>query len=127
MNPHNPFVWFEIYVEDMARASKFYETVFDIRLDDLPDPTEDGISMRTFPGDMQTYGANGALIKAPDVKAGGTSTVAYFGSKDCTTEEQRIEMAGGKIHQSKMSIGKHGFVSLFIDTEGNLLGLHSLE
>ncbi len=24
----NPVVWFEIYVQDMSRAQKFYETVF---------------------------------------------------------------------------------------------------
>lgn len=25
---HNPVGWFEIYVQDMERAKKFYETVF---------------------------------------------------------------------------------------------------
>ena len=28
----NPVRWFEIYVQDMERAKKFYETVFQTRL-----------------------------------------------------------------------------------------------
>lgn len=127
MMKHNCIVWFEIYVDDMDRATKFYESVFNMRLDNLPNPTDDDMSMKTFPGNMEAYGANGALVKMNGMKAGANSTVVYFGSKDCTTEEQRIEKAGGKIHNPKMSIGEHGFVSMFVDTEGNMLGLHSLE
>jgi uncharacterized protein len=46
-------------------------------------------------------------------------------TKDCVTEERRIEEAGGKIVRPKMSIGEFGFVSIFIDSEGNTIGLHS--
>jgi predicted enzyme related to lactoylglutathione lyase len=41
------------------------------------------------------------------------------------TEEKRIEIAGGKIVRPKISIGDFGFVSMFIDSEGNTIGLHS--
>ena len=34
--------------------------------------------------------------------------------------------AGGKVHKSKMSIGQHGFISLMVDSEGNMFGLHSM-
>ena len=34
----NPVCWFEIYVEDMDRAKKFYETVFQTKLEDLHSP-----------------------------------------------------------------------------------------
>ena len=34
MNP-NPVRWFEIYVQDMDRARKFYETVFQTELQRL--------------------------------------------------------------------------------------------
>ncbi len=30
--PKNPFTWIEIYVDDMSRAQKFYEAVFQISL-----------------------------------------------------------------------------------------------
>lgn len=122
----NPIVWFEIYVNDMERASKFYETILDITLEELPSPTDDDMEMKMFPGDMGTHGASGALVKMGGVSAGGNSTVVYFVSDDCITEEQRIEKAGGKMHRSKMSIGDYGFITLFFDTEGNLIGLHSM-
>lgn len=123
----NSAVWFEIYVDNMDRATKFYEQILDLKLEALPNPTGDDMVMKTFPGDMKDYGANGALVKMEGVKAGGNSTLIYFGSKDCTTEENRVEKAGGKLFKPKMSIGEHGFISLFFDTEGNMIGVHSME
>lgn len=127
MNEKRPIVWFEIYVDDIERATKFYETIFDVTLEGLPNPTEDDLQMMAFPGDMSAYGANGALVKTDGVKAGGNSTLVYFGSADCITEELRIEKAGGKIFRPKMAIGEYGFITLFMDTEGNMIGLHSME
>ena len=46
-------------------------------------------------------------------------------TEDNIAEEQRIEAAGGKVVQPKMNIGEFGFISIFIDTEGNTIGLHS--
>jgi hypothetical protein len=127
MKKIKPIVWFEIYVDDMNRATKFYETVLDVKLDNLPNPTDDPMQMKTFPGDMENYGCNGALVKMEGAKAGGNSTLVYFGSEDCTTEENRVEKAGGKLFKPKMAIGPHGFISLFFDTEGNMIGLHSMK
>ncbi|SEA82575.1 hypothetical protein SAMN05443667_109131 [Flavobacterium gillisiae] len=127
MSNKRPIVWFEIYVDDMERATKFYETILDVILEGLPNPTNDDMQMKTFPGDMDGYGANGALVKMQGFQAGGNSTLVYFGSTDCITEEQRIEKAGGKIFKPKMSIGEYGFITLFMDTEGNMVGLHSMD
>ncbi|ALJ06571.1 hypothetical protein APS56_16145 [Pseudalgibacter alginicilyticus] len=127
MKANKPIVWFEIYVDDMERASNFYEAVLNITLETMPSPTDDAVQMKCFPGDMENYGATGALVKMEGFKAGGNSTLVYFGSVDCTIEEARVEQAGGKIVTPKMSIGKHGYISLFSDTEGNVVGLHSME
>ena len=54
-------------------------------------------------------------------------TLIYFESKDCTTEENLVEKAGGKIIRPKMSIGEFGFVSILMDIDGNTIGLHSRE
>jgi predicted enzyme related to lactoylglutathione lyase len=35
--------------------------------------------------------------------------------------------AGGKIHKEKFSIGEHGYVSLVVDPDGNMFGLHSMK
>ena len=127
MKAKKPIVWFEIYVEEMQRATKFYESVLGVKLESLSDPTNDNLQMNSFPGDMESYGANGALVKMEGMSAGGNSTIIYFGSKDCTTEENRVQQAGGKIFRPKMSIGEYGFVTLFYDTENNMVGLHSME
>ena len=126
MNTKKPIVWFEIYVNDMKRAQRFYETVLDIKLEQLSNPTDDVMQMQSFPGDMDSYGANGALVKMEGFKAGANSTIIYFGSNDCLTEERRVEQAGGKLFKPKMAIGAYGFISLFYDTEGNMIGLHSM-
>ncbi|MBW9262187.1 MAG: VOC family protein [Candidatus Thiodiazotropha sp. (ex. Lucinisca nassula)] len=121
----NPVAWFEIYVDDMQRACVFYQSVLNVTLQKLEDPTGSGIEMWSFPSDVERYGAPGALVKMEGFSAGGNSTLVYFGCEDCAIEESRVEEAGGQIHQAKMEIGEYGAVSIVIDTEVNMFGLHS--
>lgn len=123
----NPIAWFEIYVDDLTRAKQFYESVLSVSLDVLSDPNDTSIEMLSFPSNMETYGAGGALVKMEGMKAGGNSTLIYFACEDCAVEESRVEAAGGRIQQPKMSIGEYGFISLAVDSEGNLFGLHSMK
>jgi len=120
----NPAVWFEIYVQDMNRATKFYETVLQGKLEKLDSP---GMDMWAFPMEMNASGAGGALVKMQGVPSGGNSTLIYFGCEDCSVEEGRVAKSGGRIHKNKFSIGQHGFISLVVDTEGNMFGLHSMK
>ncbi|MCM2372726.1 VOC family protein [Aporhodopirellula aestuarii] len=120
----NPIVWFEIYVDEMARATKFYETVLDLKLEKLPTPV-DNLEMMAFPASMEAPGASGALCKMEGFKCGGSGTIVYFSCEDCGVESSRIEAAGGKVHMPKTAIGQYGFISLGVDTEGNVFGLHS--
>ena len=123
----NPVCWFEIYVNDMNRAKKFYETLLSVELSLLGDPNNSNMLMWAFPSDMSQYGTTGTLVKMDGVPAGGNSTVVYFSSEDCAIEQARIESAGGKIHQEKRSIGEYGHLVLGLDTEGNLFGIHSMK
>lgn len=129
MNTANSVNWFEIYVQDMARARAFYETVLGIRLETLKvpeDPDGPGLEMLAFPGDMERYGANGALCRMPGVPSGPGGTLVYFACDDCAVEGARVADAGGRIQRDKMSIGEYGFIVLAFDTEGNMFGLHSM-
>ncbi len=128
MKNENPVVWFEIYVNDMSRAKKFYETVFSIKLADIPMPDMDTpMKMLFFPGDMESKNrATGALVQMEGIEAGGNSTIVYFYSDDCSVEEAKIEAAGGSVFRPKMSIGEYGFIVLATDTEGNMIGIHSM-
>ena len=120
---HNPVGWFEIYVDNMLRAKVFYEEVFGIELQRLED-TE--YEMFAFPMEQAAYGSPGALIHLPGYPAGANSTVVYFICQDCAIEAKRAKQAGGRIEKPKTSIGPYGFISLVVDTEGNMIGLHSM-
>ncbi|CAM1344501.1 VOC family protein [Tenacibaculum amylolyticum] len=122
MNTANPVCWFDINVSNIERAKKFYETVFDIKLTDLP--IEWG-KQSTFPFENNGINATGALVEKEDYVPSENNTVVYFLSHNCTTEENRVESAGGKIIKSKTPIGEFGFISILLDTEGNTIGLHS--
>jgi predicted enzyme related to lactoylglutathione lyase len=118
----NPIRWFEIYVQDMARARNFYESVFDAKLERL---NTGDLEMWAFPMAMGQSGASGALVKTAGVPSGGNGTLVYFACDDCAVEGGRVPAAGGTVCREKMSIGQYGFVVLAIDTEGNMIGLRS--
>ena len=120
---NNPVIWFEIYVQDMNRAKKFYESVFHVTLERLKGP---GSEMWSFPMQMNQVGTAGSLVKMEGVWSGCNSTIVYFACEDCAVEEGLAAQHGGKVQKAKTSIGEYGHMSLVYDTEGNLIGLHSM-
>jgi uncharacterized protein len=120
----NPVIWFEIYVQDMPRAKAFYESVFQLKLERLDD-TE--MEMWAFPMEMERVGAGGALVKMEGVLSGKNSTLVYFSCEDCAVEAAEAARNGGFVSREKTSIGQYGFMALVVDTEGNMIGLHSLK
>jgi len=121
----NPVGWFEIYVQDLPRAIRFYEAVFETQLQRLEAPFP-GIELHAFTMARESYGASGALVKMEGGPRGGNSTLVYFSCEDCAVEEGRVDAAGGKVEQSKMSIGEYGYIALVRDPDGNMIGLHSM-
>lgn len=124
---NNPVGWFEIYVQDMARAKAFYETVFEKKLEKLDTAHMPELEMWNFPMSMEGYGAPGALIKMSGCPSGGGGTLIYFICDDCAVEAGRVEAAGGTLVQAKMPIGQYGFIAVVVDSEGNSIGLHSMQ
>jgi len=120
----NPVGWFEIYVQDIERAKKFYESVFRIKLQRLNNPE---LEIWSFPMFANRMGASGALVKMEGFSSGGNSTLVYFSCEDCAVEASRVAAGGGRIQREKMSIGEYGFIALAYDTEGNMFGLHSMQ
>jgi predicted enzyme related to lactoylglutathione lyase len=122
MDKANPVGWFEIYVQDMGRAQKFYETVLQTQLEKLP---SGDLEMMAFPMQTEARGAAGALVRMPGFESGGGGTLVYFKCDDCAVEARRVAENGGSVHKEKFSIGPYGFIALAVDTEGNMFGLHS--
>ena len=124
MKQTNPVSWFDIQVSDLERAKTFYQKVFDIELIDLP---QEWGKQALFPFEQDKANISGALVEKENRGTTNNSTIVYFASEDCITEQSRVEKAGGKILTPKTAIGEFGFIAILMDTEGNSIGLHSRE
>jgi predicted enzyme related to lactoylglutathione lyase len=122
----NPVGWFEIYVSDLLRAKRFYETLFNQPLHPLPsdDPS---IEMMVFGGDLASHGTTGALVKHSMKQPSTEGALVYFSCVDCADQEKLALANGGKVFKAKFSIGPNGFISIIGDSEGNAIGLHSFQ
>ncbi|MDX1479829.1 MAG: VOC family protein [Saprospiraceae bacterium] len=120
----NPVGWFEIPVSDMDRARRFYEAVFQCELE----VTQMGpAEMAWFPWDGESIGSAGTLIKTEGYAPAMVGTVVYFTAPDINAHLARIEANGGKTIVPKMSIGEHGWIAHFEDSEGNRVALHAVD
>ncbi len=125
MTKMNAVGWFDIYVNEMDRAVAFYETVLGNKLEEIVDPTGE-TQMMSFPADMSSYGAGGALTKSAHASPGIGGTILYFSVADCAEQQARVTEAGGTIVRPKFSIGEFGWITLCMDTEGNMIGFNSM-
>jgi len=121
----NAVGWFEIPVTDMDRAVRFYETVFDLRLErHLLGP----LDMAWFPSDENGNGAPGSLVlNETYYKPSQDGMLIYFTafSGDPDVELSKVENAGGKVLRPKTLISKDaGYMALILDSEGNRIALH---
>lgn len=116
--------WFEIYVADMPRAKKFYESVFNTQLEKME---SDEMEYWLFPYQQGGEGAGGALVKMDCVPPGPGGTMVYLMCEDCAVEEARIIPNGGEILRPKFAIGENGYITIAKDSEGNVIGLHSMK
>jgi len=122
-NMINAINWFEIPVTDFARAKKFYETLFNAEIMEMPFP---GGKYGMLPCDMEK-GIGGGIVQGEGFTPSDTGSIVYLnGGDDLNIPLGRIEQAGAKILLPKTSIGENGFMAHFIDTEGNRVALHSM-
>ena len=123
MAADNPVNWFEIPVNDIARATRFYEGVFGVKLD----PMNMGpAQMAMFPMNPEGTNAGGALVKTEGYVPSHAGTVVYFAVADIEGTLTKIGANGGSTLVPKMSIGPYGFIAQFQDSEGNRVALHSM-
>ena len=120
----NSINWFEISVADIGRAKKFYETIFDIKMQTQNLPN---LEMAFFPYDPGSGKASGGLVKSKMHKPSGDGVKLYLnGNPDLSVPLSKVEGAGGKIIVPKTQITEDfGYMAFFIDTEGNTVALHS--
>lgn len=119
----NALNWFELYASDLDRAHDFYEAVLKETLEKID---MEGMRMSMFACD-QKAGIGGCLTQMEGCQPGGGGTLVYLNVEGKLDEViERIPKAGGKIVRPKFAIPPHGFIAIFEDSEGNVVGLHSM-
>ena len=122
----NALNWFEISVTDITRATKFYESIFEVAMTPMEMM---GMKMAMFPSNSSGGVVGGALVQSDMHKPSNKGAIIYLNANpDIQLVANRIEKAGGKITMPKTLIDEQtGYMAFFIDTEGNSVGLHSNE
>ncbi len=119
----NAVNWFELYVTDFNRAKRFYEATLKTT---LTEAEMEGCRMGMFPCDPKT-GVGGAITQMPGCSPGAGGTMIYLNVEgDLDGVLQRAPAQGGAVIKPRLSIGEHGFIGIIKDSEGNVVGLHSM-
>jgi len=109
-------IHFEIYADDPARASGFYESVFDWRVDKWEGPVEYWLISTD---DRDETSINGAIRK----RMSHETTVNTIDVPSIDESTQKVAGAGGRVIVPKSVIPGIGYHAYCTDTEGNLFGI----
>ena len=113
---------FEIPATDISRAVDFYQAILDINIEKMEMP---GMEMGIFPYEGQMV--TGVIMKGEGYKPSSDGVTIYLnGGDDLQNILDKVEENGGKIIVLKTAhADESGFFAVFLDTEGNKLGLNS--
>ena len=120
-------VHFEIHVDDMERAKKFYGEVFGWTFEDYSEyagmPYYGAVT-----GDDQQMGINGALMQRksapPELNQALNGFACTMGVEDYDSTEAKILNLGGKVALPKYALPGMAWQGYYMDTEGNIFGVH---
>jgi predicted enzyme related to lactoylglutathione lyase len=109
-------IWFEIPAKDLARAKKFYGSLFGWKVNPFPGMT-DYMHVDTGGADASP---DGALMsrKHPD-----HTITNYVNVPSVTKFAAKVEKLGGKICLPKTAVPQMGYFAICQDTENNSFGL----
>ncbi|MES1042080.1 MULTISPECIES: VOC family protein [Peribacillus] len=120
-------VHFEIHVNDMERAKKFYGEVFGWSFQDWSDYA----GMPYFgavTGNENELGIDGALMQRrsapPETHQALNAFACTMGVEDYDLTEAKIIENGGKAAMPKFALPGMAWQGYYIDTEGNTFGIH---
>lgn len=127
----NRVVHFEIQVDDIERAKKFYTDAFGWDWQDWGGVTGSPYwGILTAPMDSKEPGINGGLLKrpcpAPKPEQGTNAFVCTMQVDNFDETADKIVKAGGIIAMPKFALGGMAWQGYFLDTEGNTFGIHQV-
>jgi predicted enzyme related to lactoylglutathione lyase len=113
--------WIEIPAKDIARAKAFYGKILGVQFHDM----DIGTKYALFPVDDRHN--CGALAQGAHYAPGTNGPVIYLdGGKDLDGVLSKVPAAGGSVAMNKTFLGDQaGYIGMFMDTEGNRIGLHN--
>ena len=110
------YIFFEIQADDVQRAAKFYQAVFDWKFS--PNP---GAPIEYL--DIETGGSRGGLLqrpsKTPPPEHGTNAFVCSVEVEDFDGIAEKVASNGGQVALEKFPIPGRCWQGYFIDTEGN--------
>jgi predicted enzyme related to lactoylglutathione lyase len=107
----NPFAHVELNTKDLKAAKKFYTSVFDWKLLDVPSYTMIEVGK----------GVGGGMAKAQ--KGAPTAWLPYVEVADVKKTIATAKKAGAQITLPYMSLGDMGEIGVFVDPTGAALGV----
>lgn len=117
MTLSGPMVYFEMPADDVERAKRFYENVFEWKIDYIPRIDYHSVQTKDVKGD----GIDGGLQKR---KAAGQPIMNYVRVGSIEECAKKIIENGGTMVLERQVVPGFGAYSIFRDTEGNLVGMH---
>lgn len=113
---------FEIPATEISRAANFYQAILDIKIETMEMPE---MQMGIFPYEGQMV--TGVIIQAEGYKPSADGVTIYLnGGDNLQVILDRVEKNGGKVLAPKTPHADgSGYFALFIDSEGNKIGLNS--
>ncbi len=115
---------FEIPATEISRAIDFYEAVLDIKIERIDMPE---MQMGIFPYEGQMV--TGVILQAEGYKPSADGVTLYLnGGDDLQIVLDKVEKNSGKILVPKtLHADESGYFAIFLDSEGNKMGLHSIK
>lgn len=115
--------FFEIPVTDFRRAVDFYETVLGVQLPVFDCETE---KMACFTEDGETVGAI-SYASDFDFRPSEHGILIHFNCEDIGQTLEKVVRKGGKvvIPRTKIEADDKGWFAVFIDCEGNRIGIYA--
>ena len=112
-------VHFEVYADDIDRASKFYGEVFGWSVNKI-ELEGDAVYWIIDTGEEPAQGINGGMMPRPTPEAVTTMVL------DVPTVDEyvaKITDGGGTVLVPKFAVPGVGYAAYFKDTEGNVFGI----
>jgi predicted enzyme related to lactoylglutathione lyase len=108
--------WFDIAADDIARAKKFYSSLFGWKIAPIPG-MPDYLHIDT--GGPQATPDGGLTSR----KCEGHGITNYINVASVTRSAAKVEKLGGKILMPKTAVPKMGYFAVCLDTEKNAFAL----